>query len=322
MKALLLCAGQALRWRPYSLRHSKMALPFLNVPIMGWPLKLLEDLKVTRLTINTHSHPEQVESAVKKLAPRIPSIRFSHEPSLLGGAGAVKNNQPALKGDDFIYLNGDSVFFCSDFFQEMRQKHKTSKALITFLATPCIPKNAKILWAEKDGRLSPSPPSSAETKKQKLFFPGFALINSRIFPLIQNGDQELFTDLAYRIADQCFVFVKEHLTFFEVGSLPSCLESTKQALKHLLDDPAQSMEQTQIKQTLNRFCPKHRAFKKNSAHVLLGPDIQGLKLVEFQNFAVIGGQCSFSSQTVIQEGVIAPGLKFNRRKLSRSLALS
>lgn len=309
MKALLLCAGRAERFKPYSLNYSKMTIPFLNTPIISYPLKILEDIHITDLVVNTHHHPKQVESTIKKLNINIQNIHFSYEPQLLGGAGSLKKNQTLLEGDDFIYFNGDSIFLCDDFFLSMKMQHKKNQAWITFLATPLIPKGGAVIQADSKGRIGSG---------KKYFFPGFALINSKCFSFIKNTDQNIFKDLVVRFPEKCFLHIKENLKFFEAGSLPHYLDSTKKAL-HILFNP--SLHQNTLKKVLNRFCPLTHSFIKNKAYVLCGNNIQGIENVTFQNFAVIGDGCSFFSKTFISDGVLGPGISFTERKLFHTLKL-
>ena len=83
MKALLLCAGRGSRLHPYTRACSKIALPFLNIPIAGYPLKVLEDIGVRHLLVNTHHWPQQVVNTIECLISSVreraePASRFSH----------------------------------------------------------------------------------------------------------------------------------------------------------------------------------------------------------------------------------------------------
>ena len=64
MKALLLCAGRGSRLHPYTRNDSKVCLPFLNIPIAAYSLKLLEDIGVSRLLVNTHHQASQVVETI------------------------------------------------------------------------------------------------------------------------------------------------------------------------------------------------------------------------------------------------------------------
>lgn len=67
MKALLLCAGRGSRLHPYTRNYSKVCLPFLNIPIAAYPLKLLEDIGVSHLLVNTHHQAYQVMETIELL---------------------------------------------------------------------------------------------------------------------------------------------------------------------------------------------------------------------------------------------------------------
>ena len=58
MRAMILTAGLGTRLRPITDRYAKPAVPFLNVPLLCYPLELMRELGAKRLVLNTHHLPE------------------------------------------------------------------------------------------------------------------------------------------------------------------------------------------------------------------------------------------------------------------------
>ena len=286
MKALLLCAGRGSRLHPYTRNCSKVCLPFLNIPIAAYPLKLLEDLGVSHLLVNTHHQAQQVKSMIKRLSsyppqnyldsakagpalpaslsalqkPRIQNIipSFFYEPHLLEGLGTLRKNLSFFqKEEDIIYLNGDSVFLCEDFFPQMYLQHKKKQALMTFLCSP-FQKEASCLLADAKGRIVPKGGST----HQACFFAGFVLIHQQCFSLLKKSDDHLFRDFVHRHSQRCFIYMQKDLKFFELGSLSSYMKALQVCVKYL-ESPV-SKEAKLLKKILSRYLSAE--FMQSSPH--------------------------------------------------------
>ena len=326
MKALLLCAGYGSRWKSYNQKHSKMCIPFLNTPTVGYPLKILEDIGIQDVLINTHHHPSQVQEVIKSLKISIQKS-FTYEENLLEGIGTLIHNQPFFEGEDnIIYMNGDSVFLCHDFFQSMKSDHEKNNSLITFLVSPS--NNFEGIWADENNQVH-------ATKKSNLknyFFSGFCLIKSECFSLFQKTDRHLFRDFISKHASRCRVHVRDDLKFFEVGDLDSYLQATKRCLKYLFEEPS-SKEGSLLKNILSYYHPHFNQFKGDtyysqtpfqkdpSGYVLCGSHVKGLEHLEVKDFAVIGDNTSIQKALTIESGVLGSGCVINQN-LKRSLQLS
>ena len=57
MKAMLLSAGYGNRFKPHTNKVAKPAIPFLNIPMLGYPIYYLEQIGIEKLAINTHYLP-------------------------------------------------------------------------------------------------------------------------------------------------------------------------------------------------------------------------------------------------------------------------
>ncbi|MCB0350245.1 MAG: hypothetical protein KDD38_03620 [Bdellovibrionales bacterium] len=104
MNALMLSAGLGTRFRPVTDRVAKPAIPFLNVPLLGYSLYYLENLfsenlgvgindkscRLENLVLNTHHLPASVEGAANCLTHgQDYRVLFSFEPEILGSGGGI-----------------------------------------------------------------------------------------------------------------------------------------------------------------------------------------------------------------------------------------
>ena len=326
MKALLLCAGYGSRWKSYNQQYSKMCIPFLNTPIVGYPLKILGDMGVQSVLINTHHQAQQVKNTIKSLKTSIPYTSFTYEESLLEGLGTLIHNQSFFdKEDNIIYMNGDSVFLCHEFFQPMKEEHKKHNSLMTFLVSPS--NDLSGIWADEKGQVH-------TTKKpgiKNYFFSGFCLIQSECFNLFKKSDRHLFRDFISQYASQCRVYVRSDLKFFEVGDLDSYLQATKKCLQYLFEE-THSKECSLLKDVISYYHPSFDQFKGDTyysqtpfkksppGHVLCGSHVQGLEHLEIKDFAVIGDHSSIKKNQTIESGVLSPHSELHKN-LKRSLQL-
>ncbi len=112
MKAMLLAAGLGTRLRPLTETTPKSLLPISGRPILAWNLLLLKHHGITEVIINLHHKGEQVVEALGDGSRYGMRIAYSHEPSLLGTGGGIKQAAPYLKDGPFLILNGDTLSEC------------------------------------------------------------------------------------------------------------------------------------------------------------------------------------------------------------------
>ncbi len=137
MKAVILAAGLGTRLRPWTLTTAKAALPFCNVPLLGYSVHLLESLGIQDWVCNLHHLPETVEASLQKLKLPHQHVLFSREsPKILGSGGALWQMQDKLQGaDDILLINADTVFFpgAATTLTDFVRVHREEGALATLL---------------------------------------------------------------------------------------------------------------------------------------------------------------------------------------------
>lgn len=130
MKALLLAAGFGTRLKPFTFVQAKASIPFLNVPMIHYPLQYLSANGISETIINLHAHPESVQQAAGNQFGSMP-VRYSHEPKILGTAGAIAKASTLLGNETFVVMNSDMI---SDIpLTAVIEHHRRSGNLVTLV---------------------------------------------------------------------------------------------------------------------------------------------------------------------------------------------
>jgi hypothetical protein len=90
MKALVLAAGEGRRLRPLTLDRPKPMLPIAGRPLLEHLVALLAAHGIREIAINLHYHPEAIVDHLGDGSRFGVRITYSHEPRLLGSAGAAR----------------------------------------------------------------------------------------------------------------------------------------------------------------------------------------------------------------------------------------
>jgi len=130
MKALLLAAGLGTRLKPFTFVQAKASIPFLNVPMIHYPLQYLSANGISETIINLHAHPESVQQAAGDHFGSMP-IRYSHEAEILGTAGAIAKASAVVGNETFVVMNSDMI---SDIpLTAIAEHHQESGNLVTLV---------------------------------------------------------------------------------------------------------------------------------------------------------------------------------------------
>jgi NDP-sugar pyrophosphorylase family protein len=129
MKAMVLAAGLGTRLRPLTKTTPKALLPVAGRPVLEWNLLLLKWHGITEVIINLHHLGEQIVSALGDGARFGLRLAYSHEPTLQGTGGGIKQAAPFLKDGPFLVLNGDTLSDCD--LTALIATHRASGALAT-----------------------------------------------------------------------------------------------------------------------------------------------------------------------------------------------
>lgn len=151
MRAMILAAGEGSRLRPLTADVPKPMLRISGRPILEHGIRLLASHGITDLVINLHHRPEAVTEYFGDGAAWGVSIHYSHEPCLLGTAGAVRK-VAELFDQTFLVLYGDNLTDCD--IGRLRSFHKERGATATVaLFHRDNPTASGIAELERDGRI-------------------------------------------------------------------------------------------------------------------------------------------------------------------------
>lgn len=112
MKAVILAAGKGERLRGVVDSLPKPMVPVNGRPILEQNIELLRSSGVTDIFINLHHLPHAISGYFRDGGDWGVSITYSHEPVILGTAGAVRNLRRQLAGERFLVLYGDNLYDC------------------------------------------------------------------------------------------------------------------------------------------------------------------------------------------------------------------
>jgi NDP-sugar pyrophosphorylase family protein len=152
MKAFILAAGLGTRLQPLGLGVPKVMVPIGGKPLLQHHIELLRDQGIRDLIINLHHMPETITGFFGDGKNFGVHITYSHEPQLLGTAGAVKKMQHELRADTFLVLYGDNLVRLR--FAPLLEFHRQRRAILTVaLFESAEPWTGGVAETLPDGRL-------------------------------------------------------------------------------------------------------------------------------------------------------------------------
>ncbi|MCI0417593.1 NTP transferase domain-containing protein, partial [bacterium] len=230
MKALLLAAGLGTRLKPFTFLQSKASLPFLNAPLIHYPLQYLSANGISEIIINLHAHPDSVQQAAGNQFGTMP-LRYSHEPQIMGTAGAMAKASTLLGNEPFVVINSDMV---SDIpLAAVVEHHQLSGNLVTLVVMDAeqIPGYSSLFFDSEILKLT----GIREGSGMRCHYSGLQIVDPAIIQRIPaDRKTEIFQDVYPALMQEGRIGgVLYDGLWFEMGSLAEFLKS---ALK-LLNTP-------------------------------------------------------------------------------------
>lgn len=331
MKALILAAGFGERLRPHTEKLAKPAIPFLNIPLLSFPLFLLEKVGLSELIVNSHHLPKTIESCLKTIVGTDYKHHLLHEKKeILGSGGGIENAKRFLSDDDFLVANGDTVIIpsaISDFLQFV-DSHKKSGALASLLVCPHELAGDKFggVWVSRDSQILGFGKKSFPGAVKALHFTGIFILSPRIFSFLQPGPSNILYDalsVAIAAGERVEAYVDSSVKWFETGNSQDFLASSSACLELLA---AQNGFSEVLKSILTRFSPSWDNFKTNNlwGHEkiplatnqlprlgLLGKQIKFDSTVTLRGFTIIGNHVKVGENCLLEDSVIGPNINLS-----------
>lgn len=334
MRAMMLTAGLGTRLRPVTDRFAKPAVPFLGIPLLKYPLWLMQAAGVDELVLNSHWKPEQIAALAQSISSASLNVHVSHETGVpLGSGGGIWKARGWLDArstgdhDSFLVCNGDEVILPHDveILAKFRAEHERSNALATILVMkhPLVGTQFGGVWCDADGNVRGFGKSATEYGPGSVGFHyiGLLLLNPRIFDFMPEGESNILYDvLKSAIATKETVrVVASEFTWFETGNPRDFLHATGEAL-HLLDcvnknasfaesplkDPGLRHAAQALKEITDTYWATGTTLtKQNGALVLRAPRSELAAGVKVSGFAVLEEGSRVTSE--VENIVAMPG---------------
>jgi NDP-sugar pyrophosphorylase family protein len=126
---MILAAGFGTRLRPLTDTLPKPLLPIAGRPLIVWNLLLLRRHGITDVIINLHHLGHLIEQVLGDGSQFGTKLAYSREPVILGTGGGLKQAEPFFGGEDFLVVNGDTLFELD--VTSMAAAHRARGALAT-----------------------------------------------------------------------------------------------------------------------------------------------------------------------------------------------
>jgi mannose-1-phosphate guanylyltransferase len=232
MRAILLCAGRGVRFRPVTERIPKPLLPFLNVPLASAHLRRLHEAGFDEIAVNLHHLPDEVERHLRQPAPGVPQLTFFREPLILGTAGALRNAAEFLATDDFLVVNSDAALAAD--YRALVAAHRNSGRAATLLVVENRePDRYTPLQAEGNRIAGFGVRGPAPLLETPLLYTGVCVLAPRLLSRIPPGETSLVADLWRPLLDdrtEEIGFVRHDGPFADLGRPSDFLRASLEAL--------------------------------------------------------------------------------------------
>jgi mannose-1-phosphate guanylyltransferase len=316
MRGMILSAGLGERLRPITQKMAKPAVPFLNVPMLAFPLFWMEKLKLKSLVVNTHYLPDTVTAAARSVCDWDYGLDILHETEILGSAGGIWNARHLLGGDgEFVVANADAVFLSPQgrVLNEMLEFHRHTNSLATLLVCdrPGVGETFGGVWFDKRGKVTGFG-KGPQPDLECLHFAGIMIFDDRLLSILQSGPINILYDILQpqiQKGERVSIW-KEELKWFETGMPRDYLSATRECLSMLFDSEGVRWHLTDM---LDRFSPGWRNFSTDhllakekptfetkfteSSRVLMGEGIHSETSVYFDGLSVLGPNLDLSGRT-------------------------
>ena len=231
MRAILLCAGRGVRFRPVTERIPKPLLPFLNVPLAAAHLRRLHESGFDEVAVNLHHLADEVERHLSQPATGLPQLTFFREPQILGTAGALRNAAEFLAADDFLVVNSDAALAAD--YRGLLAAHRASGRAATLLVVENRePERYTPLQAEGDRIAAFGVRGPAPLLDGPLLYTGVCVLAPSVLGRIPPGETSLVADLWQPLLDagEEIGLVRHDGPFADLGRPGDFLRASLEAL--------------------------------------------------------------------------------------------
>lgn len=231
---MILAAGHGRRLRPVTDYQPKPAVPFLNVPLLLYPLHLLQAAGVDEFIINAHRFSEQIE-AVAHTSGATYKISKEVEAPLESGGG-LRQAAPHLEGaGDFLVANGDTVIWPRepDAVGRLLATHRSSGQLGTLMVIrhPRAGRDFGAVWCAPEMQVRTFGRGHGPDGCEAFHYIGVMALSDRIFKFLPTGASNILLVLQHALTHgEAVGAVPVDATWHETGNEDDFLAATRNGL--------------------------------------------------------------------------------------------
>ncbi|HYY32273.1 MAG TPA: NDP-sugar synthase [Gaiellaceae bacterium] len=308
MKAMVMAAGLGTRLRPLTDFLPKPMMPVANRPVLHHLLNLLHRHEVTQVGINVHAFADLIQSYFGDGSSLDMSIRWSHEPELLGTAGGTKKLEEFWDGETILVTSGDGLHDVD--VTALLGHHRRTGALATLTVKPVSdPSSYGVVILDRDTRVRgfQEKPTRDEARSD-LANCGIYVIEARLLDRIPAGRFcDFGTDIwPSLVAANEEVYAYTTMAYWnDVGDLDELRNTILDAvLGHVrIDIPGEEIasgvwaeEDCEIADSA-----------KIDGPVVLGPGVVIAEGAQIRGPAAIGADCRVGEGAAIRSAALLPG---------------
>ena len=229
MEAVILAGGQGTRMQNINNKIPKIILEINGKPFLYWLIKQLQKNKVEKIILCLGIKHELILNAIDNYEFKNIDINFFVEKEQLGTGGALINILDMINNDNFIFMNGDSMFNIP--IKKLYTTHIQNQNDLTYSLKKLDSQNTDYggISVKSNGQIVSHKMGNANSKC-KLIDAGLRIVNKNTILKYKNRNN-------YPISfekDIAPEFIKTHksmgliydLEFFDIGN-PQSYEYTK-----------------------------------------------------------------------------------------------
>jgi NDP-sugar pyrophosphorylase family protein len=307
MQVMVLAAGFGERLKPLTDSLAKPALPLFDETVMGRLLKCLASLGADRIVYNTHHLADEVARAAEEACPPGVELLRSHEESIQGTAGALREASALFRDEPLVLLNADVIHDAD--LHRLVAYHRTHGSVVTLLCR-ADPQSISYgpLGLDGEGRvrrfLEWVSPEAEASRLKTVMFTGIQVIEPSAIEGIAEGfvstTETLYPDILRR-GEAVFGALHEGY-WMDIGTPARYLKAHRDLLRGKMGKVPKS--------EWSPAGPRHVTIKEP---VWVARDAVVESLSVLDSYAVVGPRCRLGPGVVLERSVLMAGVEVGPR---------
>ena len=176
--AIILCAGYGKRVKPITDKIPKPLINIKNINLLDNTIKLVENLGIKKIKLNTHYLADQIKDFINKKNYQL-DIQIIHEEIILNTGGGISNIIKNISEQNFLVFNPDTIWSNKDVktiyeMCDFYNKYKPQNILLVVNKNKSFDKRFLGDFNLKDNLLS-------KDKSNDFIYTGCQILNKKIF---------------------------------------------------------------------------------------------------------------------------------------------